>query len=115
MSGFFESKLLKRTEFESAAKRWRDEKMCFRHNGTMDLQACDRYPRVFFHSGYPLAKKSMIYSKISNGRVFIIMASSSKMWDPCLMFVSDSQAKYDLLITPESSRFQLSQKQYIFN
>ena len=73
MSGFFESKSLKRTEFESP-RRKRDEKRCFRHNGTMYWQVCDRVRRDSI--SLPLANKSMIYSKISSGSVFMIMASS---------------------------------------
>ena len=72
MSGFFESKSLKRTEFE-LQRRKRVEKRCFRHNGTMDLQACDSVRRDSM-SLQP-ANNSMISSKISSGSVFIIMAS----------------------------------------
>ena len=79
MSGFFESKSLKRFEFDSL-KRQIEEKRCLRHSGTMDLQACDRI-RIDLKSessSSPPANKSMMYSIISSGIVPIIMEVGSR-------------------------------------
>ena len=70
MSGFLQSKLLKRSE-SSSLWRLRDEKRCLRHGGTMYLQVCDRIWRDMISSSFPPANKSMRCSKISSGSVVL--------------------------------------------
>ena len=73
MSGFFESKLLKRTVSEWLSLIMKFEKRCLRHGATMDLQACDRIRSDLIPPSPPPANKSMMYSKISSGSAGVSM------------------------------------------
>ena len=69
MSGFSESKSLRRSNsMLDVLMKWRDEKRCLRHIGTMNLQVCDRTWRDLMLS-LSSANNSVMCNKTSSGSV----------------------------------------------
>ena len=102
MSGFFESKSLKRSEF-NPPQRCRDEKRCLRHNDTMDLQVCDRIRRDLTSSSSSPANKSMMYSKISSGSVSIVIITTVTV--TTFKLITRSRSQPDFLLNRPAINF----------